>query len=308
MKDRDKARDELDFIGKTYPQNPEARYQLGVLALQEKDFKKAEQVFGDLYKMHPEDRRGLVGVTETLAAEGRLPDAIQEMEKAIQREPERRDLKMYIANYYERAGRYDDAIKIYQFLLEKEPKNANLLLKTAETQRLKGDLNASMESFRKCSEAAPNDTTCLTFLGMILQGLGRDPQAKPIYEQILKIHPDDPIALNNLAYAKAQEGVDLDQALTMAQRAVQRYPQELDLSDTLGWIYIKKNLSENAVHIFSDLVQKAPANSTFHYHYAMALAQKGDKPSARREFESALQNKPSKEEEGKIHEQLQKMQ
>jgi len=306
--DRDKAREELDFIAKAYPQNPDARYQVGYLALQDKDYKKAEQVFGDLYKSSPGDRRGFIGVTETMIAQGHMNDAIKETEKAVEREPERRDLKLFLANDYKRAERYDDAIQIYQKLLDKEPKNPDLLFRAAETLRLKGDLTASMESFRRCSQAAPADTTCLTLLAMILQGTGRDDQAKPIYEQILKIQPDHPVALNNLAYIKAQEGVDLDQALTMAQRAVQRAPTSLDLNDTLGWVYIKKNLSENAVHIFSDLVQKDPNNPTFHYHYAMALAQKGDKPSAKSEYEKALSHKPSKDEEQKIHEQLQKMQ
>ncbi len=308
MNDRDKAREELDFIGKAYPQNPEARYQVGYLALQDKDYRKAEQVFSDLYKTNPEDRRGLIGITETMAAQGHIGDAIKETEKASQREPERRDLKLFLANLYKRAERYDDAIKLYQVLLDKEPKNADLLFKSAETLRLKGDLNASMENFRKCSQAAPSDTTCLMLLAMVLQGTGRDDQAKPIYEQILKLDPDHAIALNNLAYIKAQEGVDLDQALTMSQRAVQRSPQALDLSDTLGWIYIKKNLSENATSIFKDLVTKDPNNSTFHYHYAMALAQKGDRITAKNEFEKALQHKPSKDEEQKIHEGLQKIQ
>ncbi len=306
--DRDKAREELDFIAKAYPQNPDARYQVGYLALQDKDYKKAEQVFGDLYKSSPNDRRGFIGVTETMIAQGHMNDAIKETEKAVEREPERRDLKLFLANDYKRAERYDDAIKLYQVLLDKEPKNADLLFKSAETLRLKGDLNASMENFRKCSQAAPADTTCLTLLAMVLQGTGRDDQAKPIYEQILKIQPDHPVALNNLAYIKAQEGVDLDQALTMAQRAVQKAPASLDLNDTLGWIYIKKNLSENATSIFKDLVTKDPNNSTFHYHYAMALAQKGDRITAKNEFEKALQHKPSKDEEQKIHEQLQKMQ
>ena len=50
MGDKDKAREELDYITKAYPQNPEARYQVGYLAYQDKDYKKAEQIFADLYK------------------------------------------------------------------------------------------------------------------------------------------------------------------------------------------------------------------------------------------------------------------
>ena len=44
MGDKDKARDELVFITKTYPQNAEARYQAGFLAWKEKDYKKSEQI------------------------------------------------------------------------------------------------------------------------------------------------------------------------------------------------------------------------------------------------------------------------
>ncbi len=305
--DRDKAREELDFIGRAYPQNPEARYQVGILALQEKDYKKAQGVFTDLYKANPQDRRGLIGMTETMVAEGHLPEAVKEMEAAVNREPERRDLKLFLANLYKRAERYEDSIRIYQFLLDKEPKNPDILWRYAETLRLKGDVNASMENFRKCSQNAPADTMCLMLLGMELQGTGRDDQAVPIYEQILRIDPNHAVALNNLAYIKAQEGLDLDNALTMAQRAVQHSPQQLDFSDTLGWIYIKKNLTEQAIRIFSDLSSKDPKNSTFHFHYGMALAQKGDKPGAKKEFNRALELKPSKDEESRIHEQLQKL-
>jgi Flp pilus assembly protein TadD len=93
----------------------------------------------------------------------------------------------------------------------------------------------------------------------------------------------------------------------MAQRAVQKAPNSLELADTLGWIYIKKNLSQNAVQIYRDLVLKDPHNPTFHYHYGMALMQQGDRPAAKKEFETALKASPSKAEEDKVHEQLQKL-
>lgn len=302
--DRDKAHQELDYISKAYPQNVEARYQEGFLAWREKDFKKAEAVFGELNKSNPSDSRGLGGLTEALVAEGRINDAVKEAEKASAAAPTRSDLRLMVAKLYVRSDRYDDAIKIYTQLVDKDPKNTGLLFQLAEAQRRKGDLNGSMDTFRKCSQAAPNDTLCLTQLGMMLEGTGQREQAKPIWEQILKIQPDAPVALNNLAYTKAEEGVDLDQALTMAQRAVQKVPNSMDMADTLGWIYIKKNLSDDAVRVFSNLVQKDPKNPTFHYHYGMALLQKGDKPSAKRELETAMKDNPSKDEAGKIQDLL----
>jgi tetratricopeptide (TPR) repeat protein len=305
MNDRDKAREELEYITKTFPQNVDARYQIGFLAFQEKDYKRAGQIWTDLYKSNPNDRRGLVGVTEAYAAENHMNEAIAEMQKALDKEPERRDLKLYIANLYVRAERYDDAIKMYNGLLEKEPKNADLHFKLAETLRRKGDVNQAIDNFRKCGQESTSATICLVQMALLLDAIGKRDQAKPVYEQILKIQPDQPVALNNLAFIKAEEGVDLDQALTMAQRARQKNPASDDIADTLGWIYIKKSLSEEAVRIFRDLVQKEPKNPNFHYHYGMALAQKGDKISAKKELEQALQNKPSKDDEAKIRQTLQ---
>jgi tetratricopeptide (TPR) repeat protein len=305
--DKDKARAELDLISRNYPQNAEARFQVGYLAWQEKDFKKAEQVFGDLYKANPNDLRGLVGVIETMASQNRMGEAIKAMEQSVQKEPQRADLRVALGNLYLRAERYDEAIQTFQSLVEKNPKSADLLFRVAESQRRKGDLNASIESFRRCSQAAPGDTQCLLQLGLLMDGTGKRDQAKPIYEQILKIVPDHPVALNNLAFIKAEEGVDLDQALTMAQRARQKLPNSPDIADTLGWIYIKKNLSEDAVRVFRDLVLKEPANPTYHYHFGMALMQKGDKSTAKKELDLAMKNNPSKDEAGKIKEMLQKI-
>lgn len=304
VRDQDKARQELDFITKTYPQNVEARYQVGYLEWQQKDYKKAEQIFGDLHKSNPKDFRGLVGVVETLASEKRMNDAIAEVQKAVDAEPDRQDLKFALANLDVRAEKYDAAIQIFQSLLDKSPKNAGLLFRLAETYRRKGDLNVAIDKFRLASQANPNDPSPLLQLGLLLEGTGRRDQAEPIYEQILKIQPDQPVALNNLAFIKAEQGVDLDQALTMAQRALQKMPNSPDIADTLGWIYIKKNLSEEAVRVFQDLVKKEPANATYHYHFGMALLQKGDRPSARRELQTAMKDNPPKDEASKINQLL----
>lgn len=305
--DRDKAREELAFVTKNYPQNPDARWQVGYLAFQDKDYKQAEQIFSDLYKSNPHDGRSLAGLTEALTAQHRINDAITAAKTASTKEPERRDLKLFLANLDTRAEKYDDALGIYQELLSKEPKSADLLFRIAETERRKGDLNGAMDNFRKCSQEAPNDTNCLRMLGLLLEATGKNDLAKPVYEQILKIHPDDAVALNNLAFAKAEDGSDLDQALNMAQRAVQVAPNNPELKDTLAWIYIKKSLPDDAVRIFRELVPAEPGNPIFHYHYAMALKQKGDRAGEKKELQAALADKPSRSDEQKIRDLLQQM-
>jgi len=305
--DAQKARQEIDAVLAIAPNNPDARYQAGYLAWSEKDYKRAQQVFDDLYKANPKDARGMIGLVETMASQNRMDDAIKLLQDSIARQSERRDFRLALANLYVRDLRYDDAVNILQSLLKTEPKSADLLLRLAETQRRKGDVNAAIETFRLASQAAPADPRPLLQLGLLMDGTGRRDQAKPIYEQILKIQPDHPIALNNLAFIKAEEGQDLDEALTMAQRARQGLPNSPDVMDTLGWIYLKKNLSDDAIRTFKQLVTSAPNSASYHYHYGMALLQKGDKPSAKKELETAIRFNPSKDDSAKIRQLLASM-
>jgi tetratricopeptide (TPR) repeat protein len=305
--ERDQARKELDYILKNFPQNTEARFQVGYLDYLDKNYKDSGEIFGKLYKEYPKDKRGLIGVVETLVAEKHMPEAITEVNKAIQTDPDRRDLKLILGNLDVVNKDYDDAIHLFQALLDKDPKNEGLLYRLAETYRRKGDMNTAADKFRLASQAAPNDPAPLLALALILDGTGRADQAQPIFEQILKISPDHPVALNNLAYIKAEKGVDLEEAMGMAQRARQKAPNSPEIADTLGWIYIKKNLSEEAVRVFQDLVTKQPDSPTFHYHYGMALLQKGDKPSSKRELLEALKDHPSKTQEAQIRDLLAKL-
>ena len=106
---------------------------------------------------------------------------------------------------------------------------------------------------------------------------------------------------------KAEEGTDLDTALTMAQKARAAVPKSPDIADTLAYVYLQKNLTEDALRMFTQLVQENPKSATVRLHYGMALAKKGDKPGARRELEAASRSNPSKEEAAKIRDVLAKL-
>ena len=108
--------------------------------------------------------------------------------------------------------------------------------------------------------------------------------------------------MNNLAFLLAENGGNLDEALGLAQSAAQKVPGQSHFSDTIGYVYLKKGMRDNAVRTFSGLVQKYPTNPTFHYHLAMALLETGDKAAARNELGAALANHPAEDEAAKIRE------
>lgn len=69
----------------------------------------------------------------------------------------------------------------------------------------------------------------------------------------------------------------------------EQLPEEPYVSDTLGWIYYKKNIADGAISHLSEAVEKLPNNPIVHYHLGMAYLKKGEKQLAKKSLERALE-------------------
>ncbi len=301
------AKKDLDVILERYPNLGDALYMLARVHLDSGEQAKAQAIFEKMMQVNPSDPRGIMGRVETLLQTGKGEEGMRVIEAELTKAPERNDIRNALANTAVRVGRYDKAIPEFLKLLAANPKDASVVLRLAETYKRNGDDVNAIKYFKQGGELLPRDPVGPLQLAMILDRQGRMAESKPIYEQVLKLDPGNVLALNNVAYILAETGQDLDQALTYAERAKQKMPANLDVSDTLGWIYIKKNLSDQAINIFAELVKKDPNRAIYHYHLAMAYYQKGDKLNAKKSAQLALTKAPIKQDETKIRDLLSKL-
>jgi Flp pilus assembly protein TadD len=268
-------------------------------------------LFHRAYEANPNNLRGLLGESRAWLLDGQPEKSVQLVEAEARKKPANLDLQREVGNAEVNAGQYDKAIMTYQGLMAKvsEPRlQSDLWNRIGETYLRKGDVQQSINSLEKARQGQPNNTSLTTNLGQLYDQQGKIDMARKYYEMSIKVDPNNALALNNLAYMMSQSnGSDLDQALTYATRAKQRLPEHTEINDTLGVIYIKKNLTDNAIDTFRTLVVKAPSNPTYHYHYALALLQKGDRENARKECQTALADKPKKQEEDQIRQLMAKV-
>jgi tetratricopeptide (TPR) repeat protein len=293
----------LDAMLKTNPASPDVLFQLGVVNLAERKFKESEDAFRRAYQLNPANSRGLVGVVETYMVQNKPDEAIKLLQAESDKAPNRSDLLMLMGNTAVRAGKFDLGIQTFNRMLgqvEKGGKQGDLYMRIGETYRLKGDPSSAVQALQKARETLPANVVVLSTLAIVLGEASRKPEAKQVYEATLKIEPNNALALNNLAFLLAETGGDLDDALTKATRAKQMQPALHEISDTLGWIYLQKNLPDSAIEIFKDLVSKEPYHSTYHYHLGMAYSQKGDKTKALDQLREALKYNPPKVEKDLI--------
>jgi Flp pilus assembly protein TadD len=275
-------------------------------------FQEAEDLYRQIYVRDPEDIRGVIGLAEAYFSENRPDDAIELMRTEADKHPDRTDLQTALGDLYVRAEKYDQAIAELKGALDNTQsltgeERAGVLFRMAEANRRRGDLNEAVRLFRAAIALNPKDTKALVALALILDGTGRSDLAAPVYEQILKLDPKNAVALNNLAYIVAQDGVDPDRALSLAQQAAQASKDSPDVQDTLGWAYFKKNRPDDAVTAFRAALRAEPNNPTFHYHLGMALLPIGEREAAIQELQTALADHPATPDAAKIRELLQKI-
>lgn len=285
---------------KINPGQSDAKYQLGYVLFKEKKYDEAEKLFQEIYSAKPPDMRGLMGLTEVYTTQGKNEKALTLLDSAIQKFPKAVVLQVAWGNIAVRSGRADDGIKMFQKVLQGDPKNFDLHMRIAESYRQKGDLNSAIDLWKKAGELMPNHVLPLLSRAMALDQVNRRSEAAPLYEQVLKTEPDNVVALNNYSFYLADQGSNLDLALTYAQKAKARAPADPMIADTLGFIYLKKNLPQNATSIFSELTGKFPKVALFHVRLATAYLQSGDKVKARRELDDARKANPSKSDQEEI--------
>jgi tetratricopeptide (TPR) repeat protein len=284
----------------------EARYQMGVLETTAGNHKQAEAIFREVYDK-TKDPRAAGGLSETYLQQGRIDDALALFQQRIAQNPSNLDNYVNAGSIAARTGRLDTALRLYQDALRQNDRVPDIWGRLGEIQMAKGDRQKAIESFNKAKDIDPKAVSAYLGLALVHEQSGDMQKARAMYEQVLKLQSDNAIALNNLAFQLAETGSDLDQALSMAQKAKQKAPTNPNIADTLGWVYIKKNLHDSAIGLYRELVRANPQNATYQYHLGMALAQKGNKPEAKKALEAALKNKPAPNEESKIRELMAKL-
>ena len=273
MAESGKAREELATILSTDQKSKDARFELAQLDLQERRFEAAEQNFQEL--MTSGDARALAGIIECRARRQRWDEAIQLIKTQLQINPHEGRLGVMLADLLLRAGRFRPAADQYGILLARNPRSEELNLRLGEAKAKLNDLEGARAAFERARELAPGDAAPDLDLGILYDQARRFADARSAYESALRKQPDNAAALNNLAFLNADQGVELDQALAYAQRARAKLPDDVNVIDTLGLIYIKKNLAVDGLRMLRDAVQRQPDNAAFQSHLALARRLQG---------------------------------
>ncbi len=317
LNEADRALPELETLLQQYPQMNDARNTLATLYLSEKQYVKASSEFQRMWSSTPPDNRGFIGLQTVKLAQGKGEEAVRAVQEFVDKNPKAPAYRYQLANIEastaiqvmksdpgrektlcrQAAANYKEILRT---TASAAPGSTDMWLRLGVMQRELGEYEPALASFEQAGSTNPHSADAFLNQAMLLDALARTKEAIDAYNKVLGIDPENSVALNNVAFLNAQAGANLDQAMTFAERAKKKYPNSPEISDTLGFIYLQKNLNLEAVRIFRQILENQPKNATFHLHLAMALLKQGDKQGAREEAGKALKNASQPDEQTKI--------
>ncbi|HXT68465.1 MAG TPA: tetratricopeptide repeat protein [Vicinamibacterales bacterium] len=235
----------------------------------------------------PKDVEATTGLVKIDLGSGRTKDALARVEEHLKATPPSPDFLVLAAQTYAQVGHPDkveeNLKKAIQVAPERMAGYSLLGVYYANHDRLK----EAQAQFEELVRRNPNSVWAGTMLGMVLESLGKLPEAEDRYKTVIALGQPAPIAANNLSYIYLVTNREMPTAFQLAQMAYLDSPREAHISDTLGWAHYLKNETAAAISKLEESVKRDARNPVSQYHLGMAYLLAGDAGAAKKTLQVA---------------------
>ncbi|MBM3777544.1 MAG: tetratricopeptide repeat protein [Acidimicrobiia bacterium] len=260
----------------------------GSLRLLHKDLGGARTFFERSLEAQPDVVEPLDGLIAIELASNNATRALELIDGALGRQPTHPALLLLAARVYTTTGDRPRASELLRRAIEADPQNAAPYEQLARNYAADGQLDRAAAEFSALAKKTPRAVGPPTMMGTILQAQGKPFEALRWYEEALAIDDRALVAANNLAWLYAELGGDLDAALRLATLAVELTPGQIEVQDTLGWVYYKRGDFGQALPILRRCVERDPDNPVYRYHLGLTYAGLDNLELAKQSLSAAL--------------------
>jgi Flp pilus assembly protein TadD len=240
----------------------------------------------------PNDLEALAGTVQIDLASGRAEEGLALIERRLTEAKPPVEVLLLAARTYGLTGHASKMETVLRQAIEADPARLDAYGQLGQLYVRQHRLAEATERFRDVLKYNPKSVSASTMVAMLLEQQGQQGEAEKEYRRLLGQEPRAAVAANNLAWIEVANSRSLDEALQLAQTAHQQLPDEPHVSDTLGWVYYRKDMASTAVPYLEASVQKLPNDPSSEYHLGMAYVQTGEWDKARRALKHAFALKP----------------
>jgi len=300
----------LELVQDAVRNNPD-ELSLGVLLAEVQEAaganKEALRTLNALVLKEPNAAAPLVRLAQMQARQRDLDGAAATLLRARAKAPNDEGVARILVAVYLQAGKVDDALKVARDVQARKPEAAAGHLLEGDVRTFAKKWPEAERAYRTALKVEPGSTDAAAkvygalhaagqvkdadaFATQWLAGHPNDvgvrllvadralrsrnyPAAIQQYEQALRVNPNQPLVLNNLAWALGQ--TKDPKAIGTAERAVAMAPNNPDVLDTLGMLLLEFGDAKKGLELVQRARALAPDRLDLRLHHAKALLKNG---------------------------------
>ena len=302
------------------PNHPEMVDALGRAQVATNDLNQALSTYNKLVQLQPGSAQALVRVAEVYARSGKRSEALSQLKRALAVDAEYLPAQLALSNAHLEDRKFDDALRIARDVQKQRPNQTIGWLTEGNIQAAQKRWDPALASYRAGLKLAPNSTELASRIHASLSAAGRRDEAEKWaekwtsdhandaafrfylgdvalvrndradaeaqYRHVLRLQPDNALALNNVAWLMAMN--DKKGALELAERANKNLPNRPVIMDTLALALVREGQAPKAVEVLRQALSIEPDNAPLRLNLAKALIQINEKEAARGELKELI--------------------
>src|SRR4051812_15026330 len=277
------------------------------------DVDGAEATARALHLAHPDDVRSAYLVGQLLEARGRYQEIVDFVKPEIARlrttpgkAPQAAALLGTEGLALQQLRKYDEAIAVYKDAAVLAPDDAASQVLLIQGYSAAGRHKDALDTAEKTRAKFPQDTSVLYQTGAALDRAGKRDEAEKTFRDLIAKDPLDSAALNYLGYMLAERGPasNLDEAVTLIQRALKVDPGNPSFLDSLGWAYVQQGKLDLADEPLATAAAKVPGNSVIQEHLGDLRQKQNRRDEAIAAWQRALAGDGDAVDRGKIQKKI----
>ncbi|EQA36150.1 tetratricopeptide repeat protein [Leptospira inadai serovar Lyme str. 10] len=208
-------------------------------------------------------------------------------------------------------GKTKEAEQITKEIIKEDPKNsyAHYLLGVIFSQT--ENFSGSQDAFEEAIQLDPKTAIYYFYRAISLEKLGKIQEMELDLRKSMDLDPENPIAYNYLGYYLSESGSRLDEAFSLIRKAVELAPDNEAYQDSLGWIYYKRGMLDDALlHLnlaYQILQERNESDPTICEHLGDLHFERGELGETRMYWEKSSKLFQKKEDKARIREKLEKL-
>jgi len=196
--------------------------------------------------------------------------AIKVYERVPANSPLKRNAEIQLATNLDTLERTDEAKKHLDKLIATKPDDLEAILALGNIMRERKQYAGCADAYGKAVALQPNPTranwTTYYFRGICFERDKQWAKAEADMKKALELYPEQPHVLNYLGYSWIDQGVHLDDGMSMIKRSVEQRPDDGYIVDSLGWAYYRLGNYDEAVKNLERAVELKPVDPTINDH------------------------------------------